>query len=71
MSLTLEVLRTLYPIPIEKYTLHYTPGPEGYTPPLGFTLLPRDRQSLLRAAYQPSHLTHLLHILHNAHLTPY
>jgi Ca2+/Na+ antiporter len=71
MSLTLEVLRTLYPIPIEKYTLHYTPGPEGYTPPLGFTLLPRDRQSLQKAAYQPSHLAHLLHILHNAHLTPY
>ena len=66
--LTLEVLRALYPIPIEKYTLHYTPDPSGYTPPLGFTLLPRDRQSLLRAAYHPDHLAYLRHILQRANL---
>ena len=68
MSLNLEVLRTLYPIPIEKYIIYYTPGPGGYTPPLGFTLLPQDRRSLLEAAYQESHLAYLRHILHAAGL---
>ncbi len=68
MNLTLEVLRTLYPIPIEKYVLYYAPGPGGYTPPLGFTLLPQDRRSLLEAAYQESHLAYLRHILQTAGL---
>ena len=67
-QLTLELLRTLYPIPIEKYTIHYTPDPSGYTPPLGFTLLSQDRQSLLRAAYHPDHLSHLRRILQSANL---
>jgi len=68
INLNLEILRTLYPIPIEKYVLYYAPGPEGYTPPLGFTLLPQDRRSLHNAAYQESHLTYLRHILHAAGL---
>ena len=68
MSLNLEVLRTLYPIPIEKYVLYYAPGPEGYTPPLGFTLLPQDRRSLHNAAYQQPHLAYLRHILQSAGL---
>ncbi len=68
MALSLEILRTLCPIPIEKHTLFYTPGPEGYTPPLGFTLLPRDRQSLRDAAYQRAHIACLRHILTSAGL---
>lgn len=68
MHLTLEVLRTLYPIPIEKYVLYYAPGQGGHTPPLGFTLLPQDRRSLLEAAYQESHLAYLRRILHAAGL---
>ncbi len=68
MALNLEILRTLCPIPIEKYIISYTPGPEGYTPPLGFTLLPQDRRSLQNAAYQPPHLSYLCHILNAAGL---
>lgn len=53
-----ELLRSVYPIPVEKYVFAYR-SPEGYYPPLGFTLRPSDRAILMKALTDSLHLQRL------------
>ncbi|MDW8134037.1 MAG: hypothetical protein RMJ66_03120 [Bacteroidia bacterium] len=61
MSLSYEILRAAYPIPVEKYVLAYQPE-GGRIPPLGFTLMPRDQHRMLEALVDTLHLRRLRQI---------
>lgn len=61
-QVTYEVLTHAYPIPVEKYTLAFTP-PQGRIPPLGFTLRAADQAYLLEALLSPTHQKKLAPLL--------
>lgn len=56
------MLSHAYPIPIEEYILDYS-APQGYIPPLGFTLQKKDRDYLQTALRDSAHQAKLASIV--------
>ncbi|GIV24771.1 MAG: hypothetical protein KatS3mg026_0463 [Bacteroidia bacterium] len=57
-SLSYEVLRASYPLPLEKHVLAFHPK-KGQIPPLSLTLRPTDQKVLWEALYDSTHVARL------------
>lgn len=57
-SLSYEILRTSYPLPVQKYVLAFYPK-KGQIPPLSFTLRPADQKVLREALDESSYVERL------------